>query len=190
MPLRRASGQALSSSAPSARCGSSTTRARRRSRTGRDGRARCPAAAARTSGRAWSPGAVVASPALRRRSTRRPGRSPRRRSRGRSPRRRRRVVPARRSPSGAVRRPARGNRRAAGLAASRRRGGDSGTTRGGRRAARGRGSLDPAPREWRHHRCVPVTASHRSPVSRERIDVSSRNVRTASGCRCSTSSRR
>ena len=37
---------------------------------------------------------------------------------------------------------------------------------------------------------APVTASHRSPVSRERIDVSSRNLRTASGCRCSTSSTR
>ena len=85
---------------------------------------------------------------------------------------------------------ARGARRAAGRAARRRTGGGSGTTGAGRRAAtrnrlaRSSASSVARPPGW------PVTASHSGPDSRSRIEVSSRNRRTSSGWRCTTSSTR
>ena len=66
-------------------------------------------------------------------------------------------------------------------AARRRRGGGSDTTGAGRRAGRGTGSLDRAPPAWPCRPSWPVTASHSGPLSRSRIEVCSRKLRTSLG---------
>ena len=144
----------------------------------------------RASGARWPPDPPGTTPGSRAPPGPPPARHPRPPSRGGSPRSDRRTPRTTRTPDGAAPAPARVARRGGAPAARRRRGGGSGTTGGGRRAGRGTGSLDPAPRALALPPSWPVTASHNGPVMRARIDVSSRKLRTCSGCRCRTSSTR
>ena len=86
--------------------------------------------------------------------------------------------------------PGPGPRRRAGRGGRRRTGGGTGTTPAGRRGGRRTGCTRSRSSSLLARRSVPVSASHSGPVIRSSTEVSSRNRRTSSGWRPSTSSTR
>ena len=102
-------------------------------------------------------------------------------ARGGSPRTARRSPRTTRSPAGAGQERRRAARPADAPAERQRRAGDSDTTGGGRPAGPGTGSPRSSATSLALPPSWPVTASHSEPLSRSRMEVCSRKLRTCSG---------